>query len=106
MTGEAEARPTPALCYRKITARNIVCPAQAVLYFDFHMSRREGAGERRTRELKALAAKGIVVCFESPWKARVGALHIWPYSGRWLDERTGRAGRINRTTVRELIERL
>jgi hypothetical protein len=73
---------------------------------DLQMSRREGAGERRTRELKALAAKGIVVYFENPWKARVGALHIWPYSGRWLDETTGRGGRINHITVRELIERL
>jgi hypothetical protein len=70
------------------------------------MVKREGAAQRRTRELKVLAAKGVLVYFEYPGKARVGALHIWPSSGRWFDETTGRSGRLHQMTVRELIERV
>jgi hypothetical protein len=69
------------------------------------MVKREGAAQRRTRELKALAANGVLVYFEHPRNARVGALHIWPYSGRWFDEITGRSGRIHQMTMQELIER-
>jgi hypothetical protein len=80
------------------------CGSYRVL-LDFHMVKREGAAERRTRELKALAANGVLVYFEHPGKARVGALHIWPYSGRWFHETTGRSGRLHQITMKELIER-
>jgi hypothetical protein len=72
---------------------------------DVRMSKEESAAERRMRELKALAAEGVRVRFECPWKARVGTLHIWPYAGRWLNEVTGEGGRINHATMRELISR-
>ena len=72
---------------------------------NFHMAKAEDAGERRARELTRLAAEGVPVCFEYRWKARVGTLYIWPYSGRWLNQKNGSRGRIDGLTMRQLIDR-
>jgi hypothetical protein len=70
----------------------------------FRMPKAEDAGERRTRELKAIATQGFCVSFEGPGKVRVGRLYIWPYSGRWTNEGIGQSGRIHQLTMRQLIE--
>jgi hypothetical protein len=67
------------------------------------MAKLERTSERRTRELKALAVEGVLVRFESPWKARVGTLYIWTHSGRWLNEESGHGGRLHGINMRELV---
>ncbi len=65
----------------------------------------ESPGERRIKELRQLASEGVHITFESRWKARTGPLCIWPYAGRWMNERSGQRGRINSLTMRLLIRR-
>jgi len=66
--------------------------------------RPERVAQRRTRELHALASQGMPVVFHNKWKVSIGPLYIWPQSGRWWNETTGRAGKINSLSMRALIE--
>lgn len=66
---------------------------------------KEKAGTRRERELRSLAREGMPIHFQGRWKATVGALHIWSYSGRWFNEKTAHSGRIHLLSMRALIER-
>jgi len=63
------------------------------------------AGDRRNRDLHQLAGQGCPVVFVTRWRARIGPLSIWLYSGRWWNEATGRRGRINSLSMQELIRR-
>lgn len=64
------------------------------------------AGDRRERELRALAREGMPVIFESKWKSSIGPLTIWLHSGRWSNRKTGRSGKINSLSMRVLIKQV
>jgi hypothetical protein len=66
---------------------------------------RECASERRNKELNELTNEGLPIVPISKWQCRIGPLHIWPHSGRWLNEATGWRGRINSLSMRVLITR-
>ena len=63
------------------------------------------ADERRHVELRELAREGFQVVFQSKWHVVVGPLHIWTYSGRWMNELTNACGKINSLSMRELVSR-
>jgi hypothetical protein len=64
----------------------------------------ETAAARRKRELHDLAREGVPVVFEARWKARIGSLSVWPYSGSWPNAVTGFAGKMHSQSVRVLLK--
>ena len=63
------------------------------------------AVQRREAELKGLESEGIGVVHLSRWHCHIGSIHLWLATGRWMNETTGERGRINRTPLRQLIDR-
>ena len=63
----------------------------------------ESPGERRNRELRELAERGFPVLHISKWQSRVGPLILWPHAGRWLNEETGKRGKMNSSSMQQLI---
>lgn len=63
----------------------------------------ESAAERRNRELDELREQGFPIVRISKWQSRIGPLHIWPYSGHWLNEATGIRGKLYSLSIRKLI---
>jgi hypothetical protein len=68
------------------------------------VQRYERAGERRVRELRQLAEEeGFPIVRIRKWQFRVGALCMWPAAGRWINEATGRRGKMALLSMRQLI---
>lgn len=67
------------------------------------MAVHNAARERREKELADLAAEGVTVIRVNPWHFRVGSLHVWIASGRWLDEDTGNRGRLYGVSIRAVL---
>lgn len=63
------------------------------------------AKERRDQELRDLAEAGVPVKFMGKYRRQVGPLVIWQAAGRWSNPATGRSGRLNKISMRELVER-
>src|SRR5579884_3481699 len=64
------------------------------------------AKARREQELYQLVTKGVPLCTvgkSGHWK--VGALHIFTATGHWLNEQTGRRGRLNGHPMSRIVER-
>ena len=64
---------------------------------------REIASKRRLRELSDLMSEGIYVAYINRWQVQIGPLHIWIAAGRWMNDATGVRGKLNSTSIRELI---
>ncbi|MBV9081990.1 MAG: hypothetical protein JOZ62_04885 [Acidobacteriaceae bacterium] len=61
---------------------------------------------RREQELRQLAGDGVPLrTFGKTGHWAIGPLHIYTAAGRWLNEQTGRRGRLKRQNLRSLIER-
>jgi hypothetical protein len=63
------------------------------------------AAQRREAELKILESEGVRVVHLSRWHCCIGSVHLWLAAGRWMNEATNGRGRINYTSLRQLIER-
>ena len=48
-------------------------------------------------------SEGLYVEYVNRWQVRIGSLHIWIAAGRWMNEATGVRGKLNSTSIRELI---
>lgn len=64
----------------------------------------ETTRERREREIGDLAERVRVRQFE-PGHYQIGALHLWPATGRWHNEMTGHRGRMGNLSVGDLVRR-
>jgi hypothetical protein len=62
------------------------------------------ATQRREAELRALESEGVRVLHLSRWHCRIGSIHLWLATGRWMNEVTNARGKINRTALRQLID--
>jgi len=59
---------------------------------------------RRELELRQLVVEGVPLCTHGKsghWI--IGPLHIYTSSGRWLNEETGRRGRLNGWPMRQIV---
>lgn len=63
----------------------------------------DSAKKRREGELVELAEEGVAVVRLTCWHSYIDGLHIWTAAGRWLDEKTGKRGRLYGTTIRGLL---
>jgi hypothetical protein len=66
---------------------------------------RARAAQRRETELRRLAGTGVPVTVVSRWHYSVGELHIWPFAGRWQNEKSGQHGRLNGVAIARLLEK-
>jgi hypothetical protein len=64
---------------------------------------RETATKRRLREVCELISEGVHVEYVNNWQVRIGPLHIWVASGRWMNTGTGVRGKLKSTSIRKLI---
>ena len=64
------------------------------------------ARARREQQLRQLASEGVPLCtFGKSGHWKVGPLHIYTAAGRWLQEETGRRGRLNSQCMSQILER-
>jgi hypothetical protein len=61
------------------------------------------AQQRREEELRQLAVQGFAVTAVSRWHYTIGDLHIWPAVGRWVNEKSGRWGKIKDIPLNRLL---
>ena len=61
--------------------------------------------QRRKVELDTLEHQGVEVERLSRWHCRVGPIHLYLSTGRWMNERSNAHGKINHIPLRELISR-
>jgi hypothetical protein len=64
------------------------------------------AVQRRETELSVLESEGVRVVHLSRWHCRMGSVHLWLATGRWMNEATSACGKINYIPLRQLLDSL
>jgi hypothetical protein len=61
--------------------------------------------QTREAELKVLESEGARVVHVNRRHCRIGSIHLWSATQRWMNEATNERGKFNYTPLRQLIER-